>query len=162
MASNGEVKPSKNPVGPPRGSQNHKTHGLVALQSGIKRRVRRGRDRIDKRTNEGKEALSMRAGAIADRGGLDNLSTVELGVVVAYSEAWWLRAMVVRSIAAYLKKKPHLRDNPHALRTLFEMADRADSKVIDYSKLLGLEKKPPPQKSLEQILNEDEPKETGG
>src|SRR5262249_9622114 len=120
-----------------KGHSGHETHGLSLLKNQIRRRRHKGRDRIDKRTAEGQEALSMRMGAIADRGGLDNLSTVELGVIVGYSESWWFRAMVVRSIAAYLRKKPHLKDNPHALQKLFEMMDRADGRVLDYSKLLG-------------------------
>jgi hypothetical protein len=33
------------------------------------------------------------------------------------------------------------------------------SKVIEYSKLLGLERKPPPQKTLDEILNESEPEQ---
>jgi hypothetical protein len=141
--------------GAPTGNTNRQTHGLVAIQRDVARRARRGRDRIDKRTNEGKEAIKFRGGYIDDLGGLDNVSTGEFMSVVALSEAWWLRAMSYGAISKYLRKNPHLAENPRAIAKLLGYVKPIDQTVIDYLKLLGLKKRLPPQKTLEEILNEE-------
>jgi hypothetical protein len=148
MSSSNGKPLGKRSGGAPKGNSHALTHGLVALRNEIKRRTRRGRDRIDKRTAEGKEALEMRSGVITDRGGLDNLTTVEFGVIVGYSEAWWLRAMQYRATSDYLKKNPHRRSSPAVIAKLVEYASRADNNVAKYSQLHGHDKKPPPAKSL--------------
>jgi hypothetical protein len=152
--SNGKTQ-GKRRGGAPKGNKNALKHGLVALQNQVKRRVRRGRDRIDKRTSEGQEALQLRSGYILERGGLDNLSTVEFGLIIRYSENWYLRAIQYNSIFDYIKENPHIRSNPRIIDKLTEYAERADDRVKRCEDSLGIEKKPPPTKSLEEILAEE-------
>src|SRR5215468_8100390 len=98
--------------GAPKGNKNRQTHGLLSLQSAVARRARRGRDRIDRRSSEGREAIEFRSRMIEDKGGLDNLSTGEFMGIVGLSETWWLRAMQFSAIKKYLHKNPHLTGNP--------------------------------------------------
>ena len=74
--------------------------------------MRKSRDRIDRRTSEGREALDFRGRYIEDKGGLDNLSTGEFMGIVGLSETWWLRAMQFNAIKKYLAKNPPSRREP--------------------------------------------------
>ena len=142
--------------GAPKGNSNRMTHGLIGIQSAVARRGRRGRDRIDKRSSEGREALDLRSGLIADLGGLESVTTAEFAVIVGFSETWWLRSMQYNAIARYLKKRPELRDNPKVISTMFSYVAPIEEKIARYLQLLGLEKRPPPVKSLEEILSESD------
>ena len=142
--------------GAPRGNLYRKTHGLIAVQVAVARRARRGRDRVDKRTLEGREALELRSRYIDDKGGMDNLSTGEFMAIIGLSEAWWLRAMQYGAVAKYLRKNPHFTSNPKAIAQLFQYISPIEEKIIRYLQVLGLDKKPPRQKTLQEILNEDE------
>jgi hypothetical protein len=140
--------------GAQKGNVNAKRHGLIAVKDAVARRVRRGRDRVDKRTLEGREALDLRGRYIEDKGGMDNLSTGEFMGIIGLSEAWWLRAMQYGAVAKYLRKNPHLTSNPKAIAQMFQYISPIEEKIIRYLQLLGLDKKPPPQKTLEQYLEE--------
>lgn len=142
--------------GAPKGNKNRQTHGLLSLQSAVARRARRGRDRIDRRSSEGREAIEFRSRMIEDKGGLDNLSTGEFMGIVGLSETWWLRAMQFSAIKKYLHKNPHLTGNPKAIAALYSYVSPVDDKIIRLLQLLGLEKKAPPAKTLEEILSEDD------
>jgi hypothetical protein len=147
--------------GAPKGNSNRKTHGLISLRGTVARRARRGRDRIDKRTSEGKEALKLRGGYIDDKGGLENLSTDEFMGIIGLSETWWLRAMQFSAIAKFLRKNPKQTENPKAIAQLFQFVSPIEEKILRYLQLLGLDKKPPPVKTLDEILAEDEPEQQG-
>jgi hypothetical protein len=49
----------KQPVGPPSGSQNSLTHGVIAFRNQVKRRARRGRSLIDRRSTAGRNAVAI-------------------------------------------------------------------------------------------------------
>jgi len=68
-------------VGPPKGSQNGLSHGVVAFRNQVKRRSKRGRSLIDRRCAAGKNAVAMREELIADQGGAEHLSVARLALI---------------------------------------------------------------------------------
>ena len=62
-------------AGAQNGNQNALGHGLVAFRNGVHRRTRRGRSLIDRRSNIGREALSIQASYVDDLGGEKALTT---------------------------------------------------------------------------------------
>ena len=103
--------------GAPKGNLYAEKHGLIAVKVAVARRARRGRDRVDKRTLEGKEALDLRGRYIEDKGGMDDLSTGEFMAIIGLSEAWWLRAMqygAVASLCARIRASLQTRKRLHS------------------------------------------------
>src|SRR5678816_166793 len=71
----------KQPVGPPPGSQNGLSHGIIAFKNRANRIGKRGKSVIDQRTTSGQNAIAMRNDLIQERGGTDNLSVAQLAMI---------------------------------------------------------------------------------
>lgn len=56
---------------------------------------------------------------------------------------------------AKLLRKYEAAKNPRALNKLYSYRSPISRNIQQYLTLLGLDKKPPPQKTLEEILSED-------
>jgi hypothetical protein len=104
--------------------------------------------------------VKLRGGYIDDKGGLENLNTGEFMGIVGLSETWWLRAMQYGAIAKFLRKNPKQTENPKVIAQLFQFVSPIEEKILRYLQLLGLDKKPPPVKTLDEILSEDETDQT--
>jgi len=63
--------------------------------------------------------------------------------------------MIDQTAAKYLLKHPEHK-NPKSIAKLFSYRQPVTNAVVKYLELLGLDKKPPPAKSLDEILNEDD------
>jgi hypothetical protein len=150
MASNG-----KHP-GAPRGNQNHLTHGLVALRDQIHRRTRRGRSLIDRRSRIGQEALSLQADYVDDLGGEKALTTGQRVVLGLLGQNLYLLGETDKRINRAIKEVPKLKHSPKGMAILYSYRAAIENNIIRNLSLLGMERKPPPVKSLEEILSESE------
>ena len=162
----------KHPGGAPKGSQNHLVHGLAALQNEIKRRVRRGRSLIDRRSKAGQNAVAVREQLIADMGGADNISAAKLVLIeMVGRDIYFLDEcdrrifQVIYRVNAELKKRgiPRMK-NPKLIGTMYSYRQGVARNLAANLSLLGLEKVPPPAKTLEEILaaGDEEDNSSGG
>jgi hypothetical protein len=141
--------------GAPKGNKYSVTHGLALVRNQIKRRTKRGRSYVDKCTHEGQEALRIQAGLVEDQGGIDAITAARFIAIQELTQLYYLGAMMDHTTAAFLRKNPHYK-NPRALARLFSYRMPVTNTIAKYLDVLGLDKKPPPAKSLEEILAEDE------
>jgi hypothetical protein len=165
----------KRPVGPPKGSRNNLSHGVLAFRNQVKRRVRRGRNVIDRRTQAGKNAIAIQAALTADLGGADKLPTAKLVLVELIGrDVYFLDEMDKRIVSTINQANKEL---PNSGTTMKQRGTRAKLLSILYSYrqsaannlaknllALGLEKAPPRVKSRDELLAEDEetePKQEG-
>jgi hypothetical protein len=125
------------------------------LRNKIKRRVKRGRSYVDKRTHEGQEALRIQAGLVDDQGGVDAISAARFIAIQELTQLYYLGAMMDKSIATFILDHPEAR-NVRALARLFSYRMPVTNTIAKYLDVLGLDKKPPPTKSLEEILAGDQ------
>jgi hypothetical protein len=144
--------------GAPKGNKYSVTHGLALVRNRIKRRVKRGRSYVDKRTHEGQEALRVQAGLVDDQGGIDAISAARFIAIQELTQLYYLGAMMDKSIATFILDHPESR-NVRALARLFSYRMPVTNTIAKYLDVLGLEKRPPPQKTLEEILSEGEEQE---
>ena len=159
MSSNGRM-------GPPKGNQNGFKHGLVALRNQIHRRTRRGRSLIDRRSTAGRNAFAMRQELIADLGGTEELSTAKLALIEMIArDTYFLDEIDRRIFRAIYKASATERQlerlgktkHPKLIATLYGYRQSAANNLARNLLALGLEKAPPRQKTLEEILDEDQP-----
>lgn len=164
MASNGRM-------GPPKGNQNRLTHGLVALRDKIHRRTRRGRSLIDKRSTAGRNAAAMRDELIADQGGTESLSVAKLALIELIArDTYFLDECdrrIFRAIYKLSAKEKALESlgkvkNPKMIAAMYSYRQTAAMNLARNLLALGLEKTPPKQKTLEEILSEPEESVTSG
>jgi hypothetical protein len=163
--------------GPPKGSQNHFKHGVVALKNAIKRRTRRGRSLIDRRSAAGKHAVAMRDELIADQGGTDNLSVAKLALIEMVARdvyfldecdkriMRWLHTVIPAEEAKVIQKGRlayGLRKHPRQIATMYGYRSSVAKNLASNLLALGLEKVKPPPKTLEQLLSEDDEETEGG
>jgi hypothetical protein len=159
----------KRPVGAPPGANNGntsaETHGLVTFGNAVKRRTKRGRSLIDKRTAAGQNAFAMREELISDQGGSDNLSVAKLALIEMIArDVYFLDECdrrIFKAIHKYSQRDKVFEKaggvkNPKLIGVLYGYRQGVAKNLASNLLALGLEKAPPPVKSLEQILSEDE------
>jgi hypothetical protein len=173
-SSNGKAL-EKRRGGAPKGSQNHLTHGLAAFRNGVKRRTRRGRSLIDRRSAAGKHAVAMRDELIADQGGTDNLSVAKLALIEMIArDVYFLDECDKRIMKAIYEKTRAeatadekkrtmlMKRHPGAIGKMYSYRSPVARNLASNLLALGLEKAPPKQKTLEEILSESTQEETEG
>jgi hypothetical protein len=141
--------------GAPKGHRYGVTHGLALVRNQIKKRVNHNRSYVDKRSHEGQDALKVQAGLVEDQGGIDAITTARFIAIQELTNLYYLAAMMDRSSKKFLDNNPHMK-NPRALAKLFSYRQPVTNSIEKYLALLGLDKRPPPAKTLEEILNEDD------
>jgi hypothetical protein len=145
-----------NGKGAPRGNSNALTHGLAAFRNGVKRRTRRGRSPIDRRSNIGREALSIQADYVDDLGGENALTTGQRVVLGLLGQNLYLLGETDKRINKACREWPKLKNSPKGMAMLYSYRAAIENNIIRNLSLLGMERKPPPVKSLEEILAEDQ------
>ena len=155
----------KQPVGAPIGSQNGLSHGIVAFKNGVKRRARKGRSLIDRRTVAGQNAFAVRQKMLVDLGGESNLSTAKLMLIEMVARDTYFLDECDRRIFKTLYKlssteKALLKlgkvKNPKVIGVMYTYRASIARNLASNLLALGLEKAPPKQKSLQEIIAESE------
>jgi len=158
------------PVGAPDPWANATSHGIVAFKNEVKRRARRGRSLIDRRTKAGQNALAVREQMLVDLGGESNLSTAKLMLIEMIArDTYFLDETDQRIFRAIAKLSQREKDiekqgkvkNPKLIATLYGYRQSAANNLARNLFALGLEKAPPKQKTLEEILSESDEKPEG-
>jgi hypothetical protein len=156
---------SSNGKGAPKGNQNALSHGLVAFRNGIHRRTRRGRSLIDRRSAAGKNAVAIGDQLLADMGGEENCSTAKLMLIeMIRRDVYFLDETDRRIFKVIYKMSAQERalarlgkiKNPKMIGLLYSYRQGVARNLASNLQLLGLEKAPPKQKTLEEILSEPE------
>jgi hypothetical protein len=157
--------PNKQPVGAPIGSQNGLSHGVVAFKNQIKRRAKRGRSLIDRRTSAGQNAMAVRDEILRDLGGAEGLAATKLVLFELTARDVYfcdeIDRRIFRAIYKLSAKEKALESlgkikNPKMIATLYGYRVTAANNLARNLLALGLEKAPPKQKTLEEILDEDD------
>jgi hypothetical protein len=146
--------------GAPKGNTNHRTHGIVSLRNSIRRRSRRGRSFIDLRCASGQNAVAVQAGLIADLGGMEHISTAQKVLVELVGRDVYLLDETDQRIVKAYREWPKLKNSPKGMATLYGYRVPIIGSISRNLLALGLEKVPPPAKTLEQILSEDDEQES--
>ena len=137
-------------------------HGIVAFDNSVKARVRRGRSLIDRRSAAGKHAVAIRMELIADHGGTENLSIAKLALIELIARDVYfcdeVDARIFQAIykANQITKAKGQIKNPKFVHLLYSYRAGVVQNLAKNLLALGLEKKPPPQKSLAEIIAESE------
>ena len=162
MASNGN---GKRPMGPPKGNQNRLTHGLVAFRNGVHRRARRGRSLIDRRSTAGRNAVAVRDEILRDLSGAEGLAATKLVLVEMIArDVYFLDECDRRIFKAIYKVSAKEREveklgkikNPKFIGVLYSYRQGVARNLASNLQALGLEKAPPNQETLDEILSESE------
>jgi hypothetical protein len=158
--SNGRPPGGKNheghSAGAQNGNQNALGHGLVAFRNGVHRRTRRGRSLIDRRSNIGREALSIQASYVDDLGGEKALTTGQRVVLGLLGQNLYLLGETDKRINRAIKEIPKLKNSPKGMAMLYSYRAAIENNIIRNLSLLGMERRPAPVKTLEEILSEDD------
>jgi hypothetical protein len=141
--------------GAPNGNKNGHKHGLVTLRNSIRKRSKRGRSFIDLRSASGRNAVAIQVGLIADLGGLEHISTAQKVLVELVGRDLYLLDETDQRIVKACKEWPKLKNSPKGIATLYGYRVPIISSISRNLLALGLDKKPPPTKSLEEILAEE-------
>jgi hypothetical protein len=148
------------PVGAPDPVANATSHGVIAFRNQVKRRSRRGRSLIDRRSAAGKNAVAIGDQLLADLGGEANCSTAKLMLIEMVRRDVYFCDEIDRRIFKYIydanTQLPQSKKNPKYISTLYSYRQGVVNNLSRNLLALGLEKAPPKQKSLEEILAEDE------
>jgi hypothetical protein len=162
---------TNNGRGAPKGNQNRLTHGLVAFQKEIKRRTRRGRSLIDRRSTAGRNAVAMREELIADQGGAENMSIAKLALIEMIArDVYFLDECDRRIFKAIYKLSSSERElakigklkHPKVIGLMYSYRQGVARNLASNLLALGLEKAPPKQKTLQEILAESEEEKSEG
>jgi hypothetical protein len=150
-----------NGKGAPKGNQNALTHGLVKFENHINRRTRRGRSLIDRRSAAGKNAVAIGDELLADLGGEANCSTAKLMLIEMVRRDVYFCDEIDRRIFRFIYKMSveqpdKAKGNPRFIGDLYSYRTAVVNNLSENLLALGLEKAPPKQKSLDEILAEDE------
>jgi hypothetical protein len=160
MASNGNGKR----MGPPWGNQNRLTHGIVAFQNRYQRQRHR-RSLIDRRTKAGQNAVAVRDEILRDLGGAEGLAATKLVLVELIARDVYfcdeIDRRIFRAIYKVAAKEKALEKlgktkSPQMIATLYSYRQTAANNLARNLQALGLEKAPPKQKTLQEILSEPE------
>jgi hypothetical protein len=141
--------------GAPKGNKYSVTHGLALVRNQIKKRTNRGRSYVDKRTHEGQEALPIQAGLVDDQGGIEHIGAARFIAIQELTQLYYLAAMMDHSISTFLAKNPHAK-NARSLAKMFSYKSPVTNAIAKYLDVLGLDKRPPPAKTLDEMLSEDD------
>jgi hypothetical protein len=145
--------------GAPDGNKNDETHGLVSLRNSIRKRSKRGRSFIDLRCASGQNAAAVQAGLIADLGGMEHISMAQKVLVELVGRDVYLLDETDQRIVKACREWPKLKNSPKGMATLYGYRVPIISSISRNLMALGLDKRPPPAKTLQQILEEDEEQE---
>src|SRR4030095_9139634 len=168
--SNGRPPGGKNheghSAGAPNGNQNALSHGLVPFRDEVHRRTRKGRSLIDRRSAAGKNAVAIGDQLLADLGGEGNCSTAKLMLIEMVRRDVYFLDETDKRIFRYLYQvgqDPVLgikaKTSARLVSTLYGYRQSAANNLARNLLALGLEKAPPKQKTLEEILSEDQSEE---
>jgi hypothetical protein len=155
-------------AGAQKGNQNALGHGLVAFRNGVHRRTRRGRSLIDRRSAAGKNAVAVRDEILRDLGGAEGLAATKLVLVEMIArDVYFLDECDRRIFKAIYKVAAQERaleklgkiKNPKFIGVLYGYRQGVARNLASNLLALGLEKAPPKQESLEEILAEGEEEE---
>src|SRR6516162_7235639 len=80
--------------GAPKGSRYSVTHGLALVRNQVRKRSKRGRSYVDKRSNEGREAIRIQAGLVDDQGGIDAFTTGRFIAIQELTQLYYLGSMM--------------------------------------------------------------------
>src|SRR5262245_59842687 len=153
MAANG-----KHPGGAPKGSRNHESHGLVTFRNKMHKRAKRRRSIISLRSGSGQNAIAVQMGLTEDLGGLQHLSTAQKVLIELVGRDLYLLDETDQRIIRACKEIPKLKNSPKGMALLYCYRVPIVSNISRNLMALGLEKKPPPTKSLAEIIAEREEK----
>jgi hypothetical protein len=154
----------KRPRGAPNGNQNALSHGVVAYRNQFKRQRHR-RSLIDRRTAAGKNAVAVRDEILRDLGGAEGLAATKLVLVELIARDVYfcdeIDRRIFRAIYKVAAKEKALESlgktkSPQLIATLYSYRQSAANNLARNLQALGLEKAPPKQKSLQEILDEPE------
>ena len=157
--------PTGNPPGAPDPGANRTTHGIVRFGAQVKERARRGRSLIDRRSTAGKNAVAVRDEILRDLGGAEGLAATKLVLVEMIArDVYFLDECDRRIFKAIYKVSAQERaleklgkiKNPKFIGVLYSYRQGVARNLASNLQALGLEKAPPKQKTLEEILNEPE------
>src|SRR5262245_58187557 len=159
-----------NPVGAPDPRANATSHGIVAFKNQVKRRLRRNRSLIDRRTKAGQNAFAVREKMLVDLGGESNLSTAKLMLIEMIARDTYFLDECDRRIFKTLYKlssteKALLKlgkvKNPKVIGVMYSYRAGIARNLTSNLLALGLERAPPKQKTLQEIIAESEEKPQG-
>ena len=159
------TKPTGNPPGAPDPGANRTTHGIVKWENQVKRRIKRRRSLIDRRTSAGQNAMAVRDEILADLGGAEGLAATKLVLVEMIArDVYFLDECDRRIFKAIYKVAAQERaleklgkiKNPKFIGVLYSYRQGVARNLASNLQALGLEKLPPKQKTLEEILSEPE------
>jgi hypothetical protein len=142
--------------GAPRGNKYAETHSLVTLRNSIRKRTKRSRSFIDLRCASGQNAVAAQAGLIADLGGMEHISTAQKVLVELVGRDLYLLDETDQRIVRVCKQYPDAKKSPKSMATLYSYRQPIANNITKNLAALGLDKKPPPAKTLDEILSEDE------
>jgi hypothetical protein len=154
----------KRPRGAPNGNQNALSHGVVAYRNQFKRQRHR-RSLIDRRTAAGKNAVAVRDEILRDLGGAEGLAATKLVLVELIArDVYFLDECDRRIFKAIYKVSAQERaleklgkiKNPKFIGVLYSYRQGVARNLASNLQALGLERAPPKQKTLEEILTEPE------
>jgi hypothetical protein len=152
-------------AGPPNGNQNALSHGIVTFRNQVKRRARNGHSLIDRRSRAGRNAVAVGDQLLIDLGGEESCSTAKLLLIELDRRDVYFLDECDRRIFNFLYKlaakeretaKLGKIKNPKVIGILYSYRASVTNNLARNLQALGLEKAPPKQKSLEEILAEDE------
>jgi len=144
------------PKGANNGNRSAETHGLVTFRNKMHRRGKCNRSIISLRSISGRNAAAVQAGLTQDLGGLEHLPTAQKVLIELVGRDLYLLAETDQRIVRACKEIPKLKNSPKGMATLYSYRMPIISSISKNLMALGLEKKPPPAKSLEQILEESD------
>src|SRR5262245_40833272 len=156
-AGNGEINDNgKHRGGAPKGSRNHEIHGIVTFRNKMHRRSKRRRSIISLRSGSGQNAIAIQMGLTEDLGGIDHLSTAQKVLIELLGRDLYLLDETYQRIVRACEEIPKLKNSTKGMAILYSYRMPIISSISKNLMALGLEKKPPPTKSLEQILEESD------
>jgi hypothetical protein len=105
--------------------------------------------------------VRLQAQLIEDQGGMAAMTAVRLIAVDRLTRLVWLGDMQWRSFKKWMRETQR---SGAAIGKMYQLyLAPVDSGIMKFSAILGVEKKPPPQKTLEEILSEsEEPEDQNG
>ena len=129
-------------------------------RNSIRKRSKRGRSFIDLRCASGQNAVAVQAGLIADLGGMEHISTAQKVLVELVGRDLYLLDETDQRIVKVCKQYPAAKKNPRAMANLYSYRQPIANNIAKNLLALGLDKRPPPAKTLDEILSEDETDQT--
>src|SRR5262249_49205553 len=101
-------------------------------------------------------AVAVQVGLTEDLGGIEHLSTAQKVLIELVGRDLFLLDETDQRIVRACKEIPRLKNSPKGMALLYSYRVPIVSNISKNLMALGLEKKPPPQKSLAEIIAESE------